>query len=143
MEFVDIDGEDYLVTNAELHTDQMMHERSREEIWHGSRKRRRTGRASSSSVENLDAFELSDRIISLCDKKSKCTEIITAYGTYVKTGAYILPDSYQEVMSSKINKNTSSSSEIPQKAFKDTKRITHKQGSSGLWAKVQRKQNIR
>jgi hypothetical protein len=143
MELVDFDDEEYFFTKTDYYQDQMMHDRGREEMWHGNRKRRRSDRASSSSVENLDAFELSDRIISLCDNKSKCSEIITAYGTYVKTGAYILPDSYGEVMSSKINENISSSSELRPKAVKNAKGVTHKQVSSGLWAKVQKKQNIR
>jgi hypothetical protein len=142
MELVDFDDEELLFTNID-YQDQVMHDRRREEMWHENRKRRRSDRASSSSVENLDAFDLSDRIISLCDKKSTCSEIITAYGTYVKTGAYILPDSYEGVMSSKINENISSSSELRSKAVKNAKGVTHKQVSSGLWAKVQKKQNIR
>lgn len=103
---------------------------------HEMRKRRRTERESSSSASNLDAFELSDRIISLCNKKSKGSEIVTAYGTYVKTGAYILPDSYEEVMNSKISENASSSSELRRKVAKHIKIAPHKQNSSALWAKV-------
>ena len=130
MEVLDIDDDACVVSNVGASMQEM-------------RKRRRSEISSSSFAAYQDGNELSAPLISLSDNNSKRSEIITAYGTYVKTGAYILPDSYEEVMSSKINENTSSSSELRPRAVKIARTSTHGQDPSSMWAKVLWKQKMR